>query len=83
VNGNIGLAALSFALLLGSAWAVTARSNHPFPIDPREAYLTGLTGPRSAACDVNPSCNGWSAWLHGLQSGVKYRPVTLIVLGAK
>jgi hypothetical protein len=80
VKGKIVLTALSVALVLGSASAVMAKSHHPLPIDPREAYLTGK---RTGLCDVDPSCNGWSAWLKGVQAGTKYRPVTLVVLGAK
>ena len=57
--------AAAIALALSSSLAV-AKSKKAPPADPRTnntIFVAHKGGGFTTACDVDPSCNGWAAWL--------------------
>jgi hypothetical protein len=64
---KIAFAALSLAIVVGSAsGAMAGGKKTPQAADPRAAYLTSSKeaprpNGRQNFCDVDPSCNGWTA----------------------
>jgi hypothetical protein len=64
MRSTIALAAIA-ALTLSSSLAFAAGKKAP-PADPRTnntIYVAHKGGGFTTSCDVNPSCNGWDAWL--------------------
>jgi hypothetical protein len=77
MNRTIAFTALSLALVLGAASGAMAAGNKH---SPHEAYASASSGsvgdPRvnkggnhESACDVDPQCNGWNAWLQDVSAG--------------
>jgi hypothetical protein len=76
MTSKVALTALAFALALGSASAVMAKSHHEGKAhelaDPREAYNMKHAGGQTW-CNINSTCNGWSDWLQGVHAKAKYK----------
>jgi hypothetical protein len=87
MNRKIAFAALSLAIVLGSASAAAAAAKKngnageaygsaagKTLTDPRDAYWAKRKGGSDTTwCDSDPSCNGWGQWLEAVSSGkMKY-----------
>jgi hypothetical protein len=70
VNQKIAFTALSLVLVLGGAsGAMAAGKKHSVA---HEAFAAGAgekVGNHESACDVDPQCNGWNAWLQDVKAG--------------
>ena len=76
MNRKIAFTALSFAIVIsGASGAIAAGKKHN---EAGQAYASGagVTDPRvnkggnhESFCDVDPQCNGWSAWLADVKAG--------------
>jgi hypothetical protein len=83
MNSKIVFAALSLAIVLGSASvaAAAAAKKHSeagkaygsaagTTVDPRDAYVAKHAGGTNPTwCDSDPSCNGWGTWLEAVSTG--------------
>jgi hypothetical protein len=71
MKSKIVFAALSLSLVLNGVSAAFAGGKKEL-VDPRVAAKS-YSKTKQSWCDIDPNCNGWSAWLQGVQAGKKFK----------
>jgi hypothetical protein len=77
MNRKFALTALSLALVLGGATgALASGKKHNGAAAYAAASAGSVADPRvnkggnhESACDIDPQCNGWNAWLQDVAAG--------------